>query len=370
MTRVLHVLEALEGGTARHVGDLVRWVDGVEHHVAIPDRRVGGVTDRGFGPAAAGAGAVVHRLEMRRAPAHPVNGAALVHLRRLVRRLRPDVVHGHSAVGGALARLATWDLGGARVYTPNGLMPTSVVAGVERRLGRRTDRIIAVSASEARFVAVRGIPRRGALVTIANGIDPNSVGPAAVDLRELAGASPDQPLIGMVGRLVPQKAPVDFVAAAAALAALRPDARFVLVGSGRLRRRVEAAVERSGLADRLTVVPAVERVASALGQLDQCWSTSRWEGGPYVPLEAMRAGTPVVLTEAVGNRDVVEHGVSGLLVPVGRPEAMAEAGALLLADDALRRRLVEAGRTRVAQRFDVRAMARSTGRVYSELAGG
>ncbi len=68
MIRVLHVLEALEGGTARHLRDLVRFTPGVEHHVAVPAQRVGGLTDADAIPAMRAAGAVVHLVPMTRRP--------------------------------------------------------------------------------------------------------------------------------------------------------------------------------------------------------------------------------------------------------------------------------------------------------------
>ena len=146
---MLHVLEAIEGGTARHLVDLVRTAAGIEHHVAIPWRRVGGLTDTAAAGRMAAAGAVVHVVEMRRSPLRPRNLAALAGLAGLVRRVRPDVVHGHSSMGGALGRVAGTAARLPRVYTPNGLAQGRAALGVERLLGPLTDRLVATSASEA-----------------------------------------------------------------------------------------------------------------------------------------------------------------------------------------------------------------------------
>src|SRR5438105_1558639 len=124
--KVLHVLEAIETGVARHLRNLVRNVD-AEHTVVLPSGRVGGTTDTAaFGEMEA-AGARLERVEMRRSPVSPVTLAAVPRIRRIIRAIRPDVVHGHSAIGGAVARLAATGTGAARVYTPHGLHPARSV---------------------------------------------------------------------------------------------------------------------------------------------------------------------------------------------------------------------------------------------------
>ncbi|MCU1427033.1 MAG: glycosyltransferase family 1 protein, partial [Actinomycetia bacterium] len=114
--KVLHVLEAIEGGTARHLRYVVRHVD-AQHVVIVPAERIGGLTDTGAFDVMRAAGAEVHVVPMRRSPASRHNAAALMHVRRHIRRHRPDVVHGHSSIGGAIARVATLGTDAARVYT-------------------------------------------------------------------------------------------------------------------------------------------------------------------------------------------------------------------------------------------------------------
>jgi glycosyltransferase involved in cell wall biosynthesis len=95
--------------------------------------------------------------------------------------------------------------------------------------------------------------------------------------------------------------------------------------------------------------------------------TSRFEGAPYTPLEAMRAGIPVVLTDVVGSRDAVESGVSGVLVPAGDVPALAHAVAELLSDPTRARSLGDAGRARVRESFDVATMGREIAGVYARV---
>jgi glycosyltransferase involved in cell wall biosynthesis len=364
--RVVQVLEALEGGTSRHLIDVVRHATGTDHVVVVPSRRVGGVTDERAIPALEAAGADIRLLEMHRTPWSPANGRALPRLRRLLREVAPDVVHGHSSIGGLLARVASTGTGIPTVYTPNGV--TNVRAGllVERALRRRTGTFVAVSGSEAELARRLRLAAEASIVVIPNGID-LEVPPAPLDLRAHLGVAPDAPLVGTIARLVPQKAPEDFVAACARIAPAVPEARFVLIGTGELEERVDAEVARAGLSDRFSRIPVLDGAAGVLDQLDVFALSSRFEGGPYAPLEAMRAGTAVVLTDVVGSRDSVEDGVSGRIVPPGDPAQLADAVIGLLESPDERLRMGTAGRQRVAERFDVRSMGRSLDALYDRL---
>jgi glycosyltransferase involved in cell wall biosynthesis len=359
-------LEALEGGTARHVVDVVRHAPGIEHHVAIPSRRVGWATDELAAAQMTDAGASVHIVEMRRRPFSAHNVRAVRQLRHLMRDLEPDVVHGHSSAGGALARVAAVRLPPSCMYTPNGIRRSRSALAIERLLRRVTDTFVAVSDSEADVAVELGLSDREHLVVIPNGIDLTPV-PAGDALRARLGIAADVALVGTIARLVPQKAPEVFVRACAAVATTHPKTCFVLIGSGPLQPLVEHEVRRGALVDRFHHVPFLAGASAVLGQLDVFVLASRFEGGPYTPLEAIRAGTAVVLSDAVGNRDVVEPEVSGLVVPVDDPHALARAIESLLDDPTARRAMAERAVERLHACFDVRTMGARLSQLYSEL---
>lgn len=309
---------------------------------------------------------------MRRLPPHPANALALARLRHLVRERRPDIVHAHSSVGGALGRLAAAHSPARRVYTAHGLAPGRGPLVLERALGQLTDRWVAVSDSEADALLHHRVAAPGALVVIRNGID-LTIGAGAAravrpGLRERLALPPGAPLVGTVARLVAQKRPEHFVRVCAGVARDRPDAWFVLVGSGPLRAKVLRQVAQAGLGPRFRHVPALPDVAALLGELDVFVLTSRFEGAPYTPLEAMRAGVPVVLSDVVGNRDVVEAGCSGELFAPGDVAGMAAAITALLGDPDRREALVTAARARLIERFDVAEMAHALEQLYLGLA--
>ncbi|MDQ6837221.1 MAG: glycosyltransferase [Actinomycetota bacterium] len=373
--RILHVLEAVRGGTSRHVADVIRSSAGIDHHVVLPvndraARTSGAVADEASVANMVDHGATLHRLDMRRSAVHPANPIAATRLVALVRRVHPGVVHGHSSVGGALARLAGPPARRPVVYTPNGLATGAAAIHLERLLGHATAALVAVSDSEAALARHLRLVEPGRIRVIPNGIELHPPVPTDVaDLRIRLGLAPGVPLIGTVARLVDQKAPEDFVAVCAEVIRRRPDVHGVLIGMGPLQDNMDRAIAREGLAGRFHQIEYLPRAEAVLDQLDVFALVSRFEGGPYAPLEAMRAGVPVVLSDVIGNRDVIEPGRSGMLCPFGDIDGMARAIVELLEHDSRRVAMTEAASARLRQRFDLRCMGEALTALYRALSG-
>lgn len=365
--KVLHVVEAFDqrAGTGRHVLDLARLVEGFEHVLAIPSRH-GGLSTASAAALAEELGARVERVEMGRSRAPHRHVQATASLRGLIRRLRPNVVHGHSSIGGAVARMATIGMSIPVVYTPHAVSRARWAVAFERLLHGRTDRLIAVSNSERDYALAHGLAGPQQVVVIPPGIELAPPPPPPESLRSRLGIPLDVPLVGCVGRLAWQKAPEVFVSACAIVADRLPGAHFVLIGSGPLEKLVIKAIGLTDAADRIHLMPAVPDADALLGELDVYALPSRFEGSPRTAVEAMRAGVPVVATDADGSRDVVEHWVSGLIVPRDEPYALAAAITTVLKDGALRERLIGGAHDRL-HRFDERSMASATAAVYSQL---
>jgi glycosyltransferase involved in cell wall biosynthesis len=366
-TTVLHVLEAVEAGVSRHIANMVRHVD-ARHIVVLPQERVGGLTDTAVFDAIDAAGAEVIHLEMRRAPADHRNAAAIRRVHGLIRSTRPAIVHGHSAIGGAVARLAAVGTRAATVYTPHGIFPSRCAQALERALGRRTDRLVAMSESEAQLARRLRMIEPERIVVIPNGIDVTERCRSGTDLRTALGIPATAPLVGAVARLAAQKAPEVFLEACARVAAGNPTVRFVLIGDGPLAGRVQGAIDALGLHDRLVWVRTCISAEALTGQFDVFALPSRYEAGaPYAVMEAMRAEVPVVLTDVVGNRDAVRHEQTGLVVPPDDPGALATAIERLLADAQLRRRLAKAARADLEDRYDIERWGEAVASLYQSL---
>jgi glycosyltransferase involved in cell wall biosynthesis len=375
-------MEATIGGTKRHLLELARGLraSGYDVEVACPRVRLEAFGDVSFWDDLLAAGVPVHALPMERRPLTPANVRAMRGLAALLRRGRYDVVHAHSSIAGAVARPAARLAGRPRprtVYTPHGfafLSPggatrRSLFLAAERLLGRLTDRLIAVSDTEAAEAVSYGVVPRERVVTVPNGVDlpppPAAACRAAVRHREGWNGTR---IVGTVSRMTPQKDPGTWLAVAARVAAVRPDVRFVWIWGGEQEAEVRRRAAALGLGDRLAFPGYRPDARELVGAFDVFLLTSRFEGLPYTAIEALGAGTPVVATDVVGTRDVVRHGETGLLGPAGDVAALAGQVTRLLDDPPLATRLAAAGREDVRRRFSLQAMVAQTAAVYEAVA--
>jgi len=175
--------------------------------------------------------------------------------------------------------------------------------------------------------------------------------PNAVDVFRNTDVSPVSARakkVGFIGRLDPVKRIPDLIAA---VAQLPTDVTLDVWGEGSARKEIEFTVAKFGLADRVTLHGAIASPAVALQQIDCLVLPSMAEGFGLVLIEAMNAGVPVVATNVAGIRDVVRHEYNGLLVPVNNPASLAAAIGRVLAEPALREKLIANGHREVAARF-------------------
>ena len=172
--------------------------------------------------------------------------------------------------------------------------------------------------------------------------------------------------MGLVGRLVPAKAPDVFLRAVSLAAARVPGLRGLVVGDGPLRAELEAGARRLGLGDRVVFAGVREDVEELLPGLDALLFSSLREGLSMAMLEAMAAGVPVVATEVGGTPELITHGESGLLVPPGDPGRLADALIGLLEDPAGADGIRQAARRRVEERFSLARMTAAHEALYAE----
>jgi len=263
---------------------------------------------------------------------------ALMKLTVLLRRLRPRIVHTHSSKAGILGRWAAW-LAGVPiiVHTVHGYGVTPaqpawiqrLLIMVERITGWVTTHWIAVSQSDLDKGRVWKLFRDNVSL-VRPGIDPapfqsTMVASDRERIRHELGASAGMRLVGTVACLKPQKAPEDFVAVAKRVVEAMPDVRFVLVGDGDLRPRVESLIERYGLREHVRLIGWRRDVPAVMQALDAFLLTSHWEGLPRVLLEARAAGLPVIVTNVGGAAEVISDEQVGHLCRVGDIGGLAQA---------------------------------------------
>lgn len=188
-------------------------------------------------------------------------------------------------------------------------------------------------------------------------------------LREELGIPPEAPLVGTVSHLTPLKALENFIGAAGAVAAARPDARFVVVGSAPMshssyEERVRKQAAALELPHPIVFAGPRDDVERWYAAMDVHLITSRSEGTTTTALEAQACGVPVVSTNVGAVHEVVEDGVAGLLVPPSRPDAIAAATLELIDDPGRREWMGRAGRAAAVERFGVETAADLRARVY------
>ena len=279
----------------------------------------------------------------------------LLELVRLIRRVRPDLVHANSSKAGVLGRLAAALTGvPVRLFTVHGWafkahsgMAATAYLWADRAMRPLTTRTICVAESELAAGVGARTCRADATVVIRNGVRLD--GP-----RRRHPAVSDRPATVLaVGRL---REPKDFLTLVRATARLPPgSARVLIVGDGPDRAEIEREIARLGLRDAVVLLGERADVAELLAAADVFVLASRSEGMPMSVLEAMAAGLPVVASAVGGVPELVRDGETGTLVAPGDPDVLARALGALVAAPAERARLGAAARSRAEAEFGIEA---------------
>ena len=170
--------------------------------------------------------------------------------------------------------------------------------------------------------------------------------------------------MAMIASLTPKKDHGTFLEAAKLITKDAPEARFRIVGGGPLRDELARRVTSMGLSDVVQLTGARDDIGALLSEIDVSVLTSLKEGCSNVVLESMAAGRPLVVTDVGGNRELIESGVTGYLVPPGDAAGIARHVLELLRDPVLRLKMGEAGRARVRSRFTAGRMVDDTVAFY------
>jgi glycosyltransferase involved in cell wall biosynthesis len=312
-----------------------------------------------------------HAVEMPRRISPLQDIAAAWRILRVIRQVRPHIVHAHTPKGGLLGMIAAWLARvPVRVYHLRGL-PFVTATGYHRVLLRTTERIscslahcvICMSPSlreEALQAKVCSSEKLVVLCNGGNGVDAESLfNPSrphlSPSIREQLGIPAHACVIGFVGRLVRDKGVIELAEAWSQVRASVPDAHLLIIGDPEPRDPVpesvlahlqsDSRVHMPGFVANLADMPPYYRA------MDMLVLPTYREGFPNTPLEASAMGLPVVATRVTGCVDAVVDGVTGTLVPVRDSAALAQAIRAYLDDPDLRRRHGSAGRERALREF-------------------
>jgi L-malate glycosyltransferase len=305
------------------------------------------------------------------APKTEMDLSAAWRLSRLIKQLKPAIVHAHDPHGVAMAGLAL------SMSTQLAKPPLVASRRVDFHLKgnrmsrwkyRQVDCFICASEAIRQMLVSDGVPAERA-VTVHEGIDLGRVEAAPpAKLHEEFWLPHHAPLIGNVAALVPHKGHRHLVEAAAAVVRQMPDARFMIAGEGELRPAVERQIKEHHLEKHVLLAGFRPDVLSLHKAFDIFVMSSVTEGLGTSLLDAMACGKPIVATATGGIPEDVVDGQTGMLVPPRDHEAIASAIVKLLKDPAMRQRMGAAGLARVRQKFSAERMVRDTLRVYQRVA--
>lgn len=373
--RILQVSSARAfGGGERHFADLAHGLAARGHEVFAALSSASPL----LGRLSAIPDSNILKLPLRNA----LDLASASSLARFASEKRVEIIHAHVARDYTLAAFAARRARAASfVLTRHVLFPLS---RIHRLTLSNVSRVIAVSEAVARSLRAQSIFPADRIRVVANGIDLRRFDDARAEVERASrrlNSSQQHPhdaascpllRVGIVGELSEVKGQEDFVRAAAVVAEqLSNEVEFVIVGddesrSGEYRARVERLISELGLAGRVRLTGQLEDVAGVVASLDVFVSASSSEAFGMAMVEAMACGVPIVATATEGAREIVEDGVTGLIVTVGDVGALSAAVVLLLEDEGRRLALGTRAREATIGRFSLERMIEATERVYAE----
>ncbi len=367
--RVLLVAAAnsVSGGGERHVADLMRRLP--EHGIEVVLAAPGG----------GDLGVLARELEITTYDVPIASGLSwgkVRAMRNAIDHSWPDLVHAHGSRAAAFARLADPHAAERVIYTLHGIhidkagsaLRRSAFLSLERYLRPKTALFITVDKADVEKGERLGILRADHTSTVHNGIElPQPSADRGVFRQEL-GIKKEQLVVLSIGRFHEQKDQITLLEAFARVSVAQSKAVLVLMGSGPLEPQLREKASALGLERNLKLVAPRASLAEVYTDADLFALSSRWEGLPYVVLEAMAYGLPVVATNVDGIPEAVEDGVTGVLVPPGDPKPLGREIVGLLRDKDERAAMGAAGRTAV-ERFELGKMVEKTVRLYRLILG-
>lgn len=302
---------------------------------------------------------------------------AISAIRKAIKKYEPDIVYAHSSKAGVITRIADIGLKNFCVYNPHGWafnMRCSrrkqfFYAFIERAAAPFCSKIICISEAERQSGLSNKICANKKTKVIYNGVDIEAYENekhGQIKRSDLY-IPEDAFVVGMVGRISPQKAPDIFIKAANLIKKDIQNAYFIIVGNGEQEEEIREYAKENGLTNSLHITGWVDNPLSYVELFDVAVLLSRWEGFGLALPEYMMIGKPIVATNVDAIPNIISDEQNGLLVDVDDVEGVHKAVMRQYSNAALREQLVNRGIKDVHERFDVKRVAKEHEKVFMEL---
>lgn len=369
--KILHVAQAA-GGVDRYIRMLLKYLDKNKfENILVCSQDFRKEDYEGLADA-------FEQVEMERAIGKN-DLKAIGKVRKLIKKYNPDIVYAHSSKAGAIARVADIGLKNYCVYNPHGWAfnmrcsnkKKTMYAAIEKIAAPFCDKIICISDAEKQSALDKNICKEGKLQVIFNGVDVDAykAGAHGVVKRADLGIPDDAFVVGMVGRVSPQKAPDVFIRMAKLVNDKIPNAYFIIVGNGMLENEIREYADKQGFSERLHITGWVDNPMSYVELFDVGCLLSRWEGFGLALPEYMMAGKPIVATSVDAIPNIIKDGENGLLVNVDDYQMACDKVLMILEDEKLKKMLIDNGIYTVNSRFDARRMGKEHEEMFSREMG-
>lgn len=317
--KILHITQPTIAGTHTFLKLLFKYIDKEKFEVELVCPSYGPMKED-----IESLGFKVYVVEMKR-EINPVNDiSSYIKLKRIIKIVKPDIVHCHCSKAGVLGRLAAYENKTLCVYTAHGWsfsmdennIKKKIYSSVERICSKYCNFIVNISEFEQNLALKYKIAPKSKMVTINNGIElknNNSDVDSDKVLDEL-NIPRGSYIIGMVARLTKQKSPETFIKIADILTNKIPNSYFILVGDGELKEEIFELIKEKKLIDRVKIIGWTDEVNKYISVFDVGILTSKWEGFGLVLPEYMACRKPIVASNVGGIRNVVINGHNGILV--------------------------------------------------------
>jgi glycosyltransferase involved in cell wall biosynthesis len=304
---------------------------------------------------------------------------ALIELYRIFRREKFDIVHTHTAKAGVLGRLAARLAGIPHIiHTPHGHnfygyfgpLGSKLVILIEKWLSLFTDKIMTLTELERKDYVTFRVCRPEKITVINSGIELEKFRNIQIDQtqkRAEFSIGPEEIVIGMMGRLEPVKGPEFLIEAAKAVIERIPKIKFLIVGEGSLRERLEERCYQLRIHDRVIFTSWREDIPEILSILDVVVLPSLNEAVGRILIEAGALGKPVVATYVGGIPEIVKDKETGILVSPKSVTDLAQALIALARDENRRNQMGQAARRWIDDKFSSTRMIAQIARLYEEL---